>query len=204
MSWIYYKNILDLIQKYFIIRSNTKKDWGLPLKETNDDQIVNIPIQRKWLLPAYQALAKIVNDEFQIETTNTLNQTISKTAATNQTLTATNQNIIDLVVQVANQLGAEKHSVVLNEIHEVYLQTYPHIGKGMSRKSFDATIYMHCINVKSRLISKAWLTRPLFKRVSRGRFMLLSETEILQFQKCVETNNSFVFKDEYDITDLRC
>ena len=48
----------------------------------------------------------------------------------------------------------------------------------------------------------SWLSRPLFKQVARGRYMLLSPDEISLFHQRVKENDPRVYEDEYDIEDL--
>src|SRR5205085_1623037 len=94
------------------------------------------------------------------------------------------RNLIDLIVTVAYGIGADRHPVSLGELHAAYLRAYPGVGKGASRASFDATVNYHCINMRSRFPDARnphkpayWLARPIFKRVARARYMLLSEEE---------------------------
>ncbi len=47
-----------------------------------------------------------------------------------------------------------------------------------------------------------WLSRPAFKRVARGRYMLLSDDEISRFQRSVAEDHPLVYADDYDIADL--
>ena len=106
-------------------------------------------------------------------------------------------------------IGADRHPVSLGELHAAYLRAYPGVGKGASRASFDAKVNYHCINMRSRFHDARnphkpayWLARPIFKRVARARYMLLSEEEIALFRRCVEESNPLVYAEEYDVADL--
>jgi hypothetical protein len=48
----------------------------------------------------------------------------------------------------------------------------------------------------------SWLSKPVFKRVERARYMLLSDEEIAWFHRCVEKNHPLVYEDEYDVANL--
>ena len=50
--------------------------------------------------------------------------------------------------------------------------------------------------------SAPWLRQPSFKRVARGRYMLLSDEEIARFRRCVAQNDPMVYEDEYDVDKL--
>jgi hypothetical protein len=122
------------------------------------------------------------------------------------------RNLIDLISTIAYGIGADRHPVSLGELHAAYLRAYPGVGKGISRASFDATINYHCINMRSRFPdarnrhrSAYWLTRPVFKRVARARYMLLSEEDLARFRCHVAADDPLVFADEFDVADLaRC
>ncbi len=120
-----------------------------------------------------------------------------------------NRNLIDLIVEVARRIGADRRPVSLTELYNAYRQAYPGVGKGSARGSFDATVNYHCINMRSRFPDvndrrklAYWLSRPAFKRVARGRYMLLSDDEISRFQWSVAEDHPLVYADDYDIADL--
>src|SRR5690348_7569235 len=48
----------------------------------------------------------------------------------------------------------------------------------------------------------SWLSRPLFKRVARGRYKLLSPDEIALFHERVKEGDPRIYEDEYNIDDL--
>ena len=62
----------------------------------------------------------------------------------------------------------------------------------------------HVINMRSRFpkpqepgARASWLTRPLFKRVAPGQYMLLTEAELAWFRNAVARGEPLVFRDEY-------
>jgi hypothetical protein len=120
-----------------------------------------------------------------------------------------NLNVIDLAFDAAHMIGADQRPVSLSELHEAYLQMNPSIGKGVTRESFGATINFHTINMRSRFPDAnnkkrpaPWLSRPVFQRVTHGKYKLLSEAEIERFRYRVEQDDTRIFQDEYDLTDL--
>jgi TIR domain len=120
-----------------------------------------------------------------------------------------NPNIIDLSIEVARQIGADKHPICLADLHTAYLYANPGITKGIMRNSFDAAINYHCINMRSRFPDPrhkqklaSWLSRPLFKRVARARYMLLSPDEISLFHQRVKEGDPRVYEDEFVVDDL--
>jgi hypothetical protein len=128
------------------------------------------------------------------------------------TLPNPEERLITLIVSVARKIGADHKEVSLKEIRETYEGAYPHIGKGKAPGSLDATLNYHCINMKSRFPDPRdkkrktyWQEEPFFKRVSRGRYMLLSKDEIVRFRKCLEADHPLVYEDDYDVAELvRC
>ncbi|GLV54369.1 hypothetical protein KDH_12170 [Dictyobacter sp. S3.2.2.5] len=119
-----------------------------------------------------------------------------------------NSNKIDLIVEAAFKIGADKQAVSLANLYDEYMNSNPGISKGSNHGSFDATVNYHCINMRSRFYdvrkryqqNAYWITKPLFKRVSRGRYMLLSQEEITAFQKCIQINVPLIYEDDYNIT----
>lgn len=117
--------------------------------------------------------------------------------------------VIDLSIKAALELGADKHPISLADLHKAYLRANPGITKGITRDSFDATIGYSTINMRSRFFypndkrrRTTWLTRPVFKRVAPGRYMLLSPDEIQMFHKRVEEDDPRIYQDEYNVDDL--
>ncbi|GCE09305.1 toll/interleukin-1 receptor domain-containing protein [Dictyobacter aurantiacus] len=118
------------------------------------------------------------------------------------------RNMIDLIVEAAFKISADKQSVSLANLYDEYMNSNPGISKGSTHASFDATVNYHCINMRSRFSdvrkryqkNAYWITKPLFKRVSRGRYMLLSQEEVTAFQKCVQNNVPLIYEDEYDVS----
>lgn len=120
-----------------------------------------------------------------------------------------NLNVIDLSINAAREIGADQHPVSLADLHAAYLRANPGIGKGTTQDSFGATINYHTINMRSRFPNRShkqkptsWLTRPVFKRVAYGRYMLLSPDELALFHRRVEEGDPRIYEDEYDIDDL--
>src|SRR5437763_6647998 len=159
------------------------------------DDVVGVPVRKRFLPAVYRALAEAMAAEAAGGTP--LEPSTGK------------RNLIDLIVTVAYGIGADRHPVALGELHAAYLRAYPRVGKGASRASFDATVNYHTVNMRSRFPDARhprkpayWLSRPIFKRVVRARYMLLSEEEIALFRRCVEEGNPLVYAEEYDIADL--
>ena len=120
-----------------------------------------------------------------------------------------NLNIIDLSIAAAHEIAAEQHPVALTDLHAAYLRANPGIGKGTTQDGFGATINYHTINMRSRFPdrnnkqkSASWLSRPVFKRVAYGQYMLLSPDELRLFQQRLEEGDPRIYQDEYDIDDL--
>jgi hypothetical protein len=171
------------------------------MSTNNNDDIVYVPIPQR-LLPTFYRMFPTVMEE------------AARQAAVAEPVSATEQrnlNVIDLGIKAAYEIGADRHPISLAELHDAYLRANPGIGKGLTRNSFDATINFHCINMRARFPDPAnkqkhpapWLTHPAFKRVARGRYMLLSPDEFVLFRQHVEENDPRVYADEYSIEDLR-
>lgn len=118
-------------------------------------------------------------------------------------------SMIDSTVEAARRVGAQHRPVRLREIHESYLEMKPDAIVGRSLDSFAATLNFHCINMRSRFpnprdrrVNASWITRPLFKRVDRGFYMLLSESELCGFRHWIEQNDERAWRDEYDAEEL--
>jgi hypothetical protein len=160
-----------------------------PIAPKND--IVYVPVPHRFLPAVYQALAAVIASE--------LADALEHSAG------AGKRTIIDLVMPVASGIGADRHSVSLEDLHEAYLRAYPGIGKGVTRDSFAATISYHCINMRSRFPDASqkqkradWITRPVFKRVGWGQYMLLSPEELEAFHFLWERNHPGIYADEYE------
>lgn len=118
--------------------------------------------------------------------------------------------IISLAIAAARALGADHHAVSLAALHAAYLKTNPDIKVGKTPNSFANILAFHTINMRSRFFypndkrkSADWLTRPVFKRIAYGQYMLLSDDEIRLFRQRVEEDDPRIYQDEYDINDLR-
>jgi hypothetical protein len=172
----------------------------------NDDDIVYVPIPRP-LLPAFYRIFPTIMEEAAKQ------ETVAESAPVSTSIPAIerqNLSIIDLTIKVAHEIGADQHPISLAELHEAYLHANPGIGKGRTRNSFDATINFHTINMRARFPnpterkrSAPWLAKPAFKRLTRGRYMLLSPDEIALFHQRVGENDPHIYEDEYNVDDLR-
>ncbi len=117
--------------------------------------------------------------------------------------------MIDLGLAAARAIGADHHPVSLADLHAAYLRANPGISKGSTLDSFGATLNYHTINMRSRFPEPrnkqqftSWLTRPLFKRVAYGQYMLLSPEDLAHFRRLVEAGDPRIYADEYDLGDL--
>jgi hypothetical protein len=115
-----------------------------------------------------------------------------------------NLTMIDLGIEAARKLRADRHSVSVTDLHTVYLRDNPGIEKGRTIDSFSTTIAYHTINMHSRFPDPAhkqkltlWLSRPVFKRVAYGQYMLLSPEELALFRRLVEVGDPRIYEDEY-------
>jgi hypothetical protein len=161
----------------------------------DDENIIYMPVPRRLLPAFYRALATALT-----EATNDDLRSWPGAVASGK------RRLIDLIIQVAYGMGADRHPVSLTELHEAYIQAFPGIGKGTTRGSFDATVNYHCINMRSRFPDTNdkhkqayWLMRPVFKRVARARYMLLSAEEIAWFKERAAADDPVIFADEYDV-----
>lgn len=159
------------------------------------EDLVSIPVPKRFLPVVYRAIAEAITAE----------------AVGGSPLEpgSGRRNLIDLIITVAHGIGADQHPVSLGELHAAFLRAYPGIGKGASRESFTATVTYHCINMRSRFPDAGnrrkpayWLSRPTFKRVQRGRYMLLSQAEIALFQRCLACQSPLVYAGDYEVADL--
>jgi hypothetical protein len=123
---------------------------------------------------------------------------------------ASHQLLIDRIVQVAAEGGANHHPMRLKDLYDAYRQAFPAASTGQTEEAFGATLNEFCINVKSRFLTPSekhkstnWHERPLFKRMARGYYMLLAKDEIARFRRCVKEGDPVITQDEYNVTDLR-
>jgi hypothetical protein len=180
------------------------------MNANNNDDIVYVPIPRP-LLPAFYRIFPTILDEA------TKQETVSESVPTSIPIPASipdierrNLSVIDLSIKAAREIGADRHPISLADLHEAYLYANPGIGKGRTRNSFDATINFHTINMRARFPDPSnkkkaapWLAKPAFKRLARGRYMLLSPDEIALFHQRVGENDSRIYEEEYNIEDLK-
>ena len=116
--------------------------------------------------------------------------------------------MIDYIVQAARAAGAEGQPVRLSDLFRSFREQFPDLQVGSSEASYNATFNFHTINMKSRFNrqlaedAQPWLREPLFKRVSRGSYMLLSVEEIQAFRQAWAAGDALVRADEYEIDEL--
>jgi hypothetical protein len=165
----------------------------------NNDEFVYVPIPHR-LLPEYCRWLLAVMTEA------TEREVVAPSAPDIQ---RRNLNVIDLSIKAAYEIGADLHPVTMADLHAAYMHANPGIGKGTTPDSFGATINYHTINMRSRFPDRnhkrkltSWLTRPVFKRVAYGQYMLLSPDELALFHQLVEDGDSRIYEDEYDINNL--
>lgn len=165
----------------------------------SNDEIVYVPIPRHLLPAFYRLLPAMMAETAERETV----------AASVPDTQKRNLNVINLSIDAARAIGADQHPISLADLHTAYLLANPGIGKGTTRNSFDATINYHTINMRSRFpdprhkqMPAPWLSQPVFKRVVRARYMLLSPDEVALFHRLVEKGDPRIYEDEYDIDDL--
>lgn len=170
----------------------------------NDDEIVYVPIPQR-LLPAFYRLLPTIMEEATKQ--ETVTEPVPASTPDNE---RRNLNVIDLSIKAAHEIGADRNFISLADLHEAYIRANPGIGKGRTRNSFDATINFHTINMRARFPEPGnkkkfapWLAKPVFKRVARGRYMLLSPDEIALFRQRVGEDDPRIYEDEYNIEDIR-
>jgi hypothetical protein len=183
----------------FVSFALTGYEEVLNMGTINNDEFVYVPIPHR-LLPEYCRWLPSV----MVETTER-----EMVAASIPDTQRRNLNVIDLSIDAAREIGADQHPVSLADLHAAYLRANPGIGKGTTQDSFGATINYHTINMRSRFPDRghkqklaSWLSRPVFKRVAYGRYMLLSPNELALFQQRVEVGDPRIYEDEFDINDL--
>ncbi len=169
------------------------------MQHNSNDEIVYVPLPRHLLSVFYRMLPAMMGETPEGETA----------AASVLNAEKRNLNVIDLSIDAAREIGADKHPISLADLHIAYLRANPGIGKGTTRNSFDATINYHTINMRARFPEPShkqkpapWLSRPVYKRIARARYMLLSSDEVRLFQQRVEEGDPRIYEDEYDIDDL--
>lgn len=118
-------------------------------------------------------------------------------------------NIIDLAVEAAKQLEADRDIVRLAEIRNKASKI---AGKDIQSGSFDATLNYHTINMRSRFMkpnirdkgdSTDWKNRPEFYREGRGLYRLLTDEEKEIILKLIRMDNQVIYKDEPTIYEMK-
>jgi hypothetical protein len=170
-------------------------------RDTDSDEIVLVPVPRRLLPAVYRVLADAMASTAAATTVPGISVRVEDQVI--------NRNLIDLIVDSARHIGADRRPVSLTDLYNAYRQAFPGVVKGASRGSFDATVNYHCINMRSRFPdandkrkSATWLSRPVFKRVARAQYMLLTDEEISRFQRAVDRGDPLVYADEYDVAEL--
>lgn len=166
---------------------------------SNNDEFVYVPLPPRLLPAFYRWVATIMGESGEEKKAPVLTPDPQKRNAT----------IIDLAINAARDIGAEHFPVSLADLHAAYLRTNPGISKGTTLDSFGATINYHTINMRSRFPDPHnkrklanWLSRPLFKRVSYGQYMLLDSYQLETFQQYIEKDDPSIYQDEYDADNV--
>lgn len=116
--------------------------------------------------------------------------------------------MIDYIVQAGRTAGAELQAVRLSDVFRTFREQFPDLPVGSTEASFNAMLNYHTINMKSRFNrhqsedAQLWVREPLFKRVGRGTYMLLTTSEIEAFRCARATSDPLVRADEYDVDEL--
>lgn len=115
------------------------------------------------------------------------------------------ETVIDGLLEVACELGADEQPVALGDLFAAYVAAFPERA-GQKEDSFSATLSYHCVNMRSRFprpkeptALAAWMSRPLFKGVRRGWYQLLSEADLAWFRRALAEGDERVFLPEYDL-----
>lgn len=166
---------------------------------SSNNEFVYVPLPPRLLPAFYQWLATMMGETGEEKRVPALTPDTPKR----------NANIIDLAIDAAREIGAEHFSVSLAELHAAFLSANPGISKGTTLDSFGATINYHTINMRSRFPdrqnkqkSAPWQSRPVFKRITYGQYMLLDSNELQCFRQHVEEGDPRIYQDEYDVGDL--
>ncbi len=174
-----------------------------------DGEIVYVPVPRQYLQQVYRVLMRAMAEASGEAVEPETPPAPAANATPPPEIETPNGKMIDLITRIAKNMGADEHPVSLSDLHEAYIKAYPGIGKGSSRGSFDATINYHAINMRSRFPDindkhkpAYWLSRPVFKRVARAQYMLLTPEEVEAFKRAVERDDPRIFQDEYDVAEL--
>lgn len=116
--------------------------------------------------------------------------------------------LVDYIVEAARAAGADRQPVKMSELFRVFLERFPDLEVGRSQTGFHASVGFQTINMRSRINTQVaedkqpWLREPLFKRVRRGEYMLLSPDEIRCFHAAWAAGDPLVRADEYDVEEL--
>lgn len=112
-------------------------------------------------------------------------------------------------VAKVSQAGADRQPVRLSELFRSFREQFPDLQLGSSEDSYNATQNFYTINMKSRWNrqipekNQPWVREPLFRRASRGHYMLLTPAEIGAFQRAWASGNPLVRADEFELEDLK-
>jgi hypothetical protein len=105
-------------------------------------------------------------------------------------------------------LKAHQKPITLSEWSTAFSGLYPH-EPGNSTSSLSATVGFHTVNMRSRFnvptnknAGGTWRTEPLFKRTTRGLYMLLSAQETQRFHQLMAEQDPRLFQEEFDASAL--
>ena len=116
--------------------------------------------------------------------------------------------IVDIAVEAAKLLGANKSIVRLSEIR---FKANEISGKNIKSGSFDAIVAYHTINIRLRFWNpnnkdkdqkRDWKKRPEFYCEERGWYRLLSDEEKKIFLKLVDIDHPIIYKDKPSINEI--
>jgi len=167
---------------------------------SSNNEFIYVPLPPR-LLPAFHQWLATMMEQTDVE---------KRVPASTPDILKRNRKIIDLSIDAAHEIGADQSPVSLADLHAAYLHANPGISKGKTLDSFGATINFHTINMPSRFPEPSnpckpasWLSRPVFKRVAYGQYMLLSPHEIRLFHQRIEEGDQRIYRKEYyDLDDL--
>jgi hypothetical protein len=116
--------------------------------------------------------------------------------------------LIHMIEATARKLNAETLAVTPSELHQAFLTDYPDATVGADHSGFTAELGYHCVNMRSRVNPQApdphirWTKRPLFYRVSRGKYKLLTAEQSARLRQLIDARDARVFQDEYDLESV--
>ncbi|MBM3700897.1 MAG: hypothetical protein FJW68_08335 [Actinobacteria bacterium] len=118
---------------------------------------------------------------------------------------------IDILVEVAQLLGADKDGIELSRIIKQVMKMDSE-NRFNSEEGIAATLNYHTINMRSRFQYPAekdkshltsWKSEPYFYREDRGIYRLLSDEEKAIFRKAVDDELDIIYRDEFTVFQLK-